>query len=145
MSVTPHFLLTSRSSTTHSIWRDVVSRDSNHVVIRVVLRLVKCETRLAREHRHIFLLRRKRPGKLLTPVCIEMHFDAFCAFDGYEALCLESSSANNGRTRKSSCRTEHAVQRYGSVRCTDSKDYLRIPNSRYDAEQSGYLLLLRYT
>ncbi len=118
-------------------------------MVRIIFRLVKCETRLARKHRHVFLLRRKLPGKLLAPVCVEVHFDALCPFDGYEALGLESPSADNGCSSEPGCRTEHTVQRYGSVRCADSKDYLRIAGSRYvllrSVKRSGGLLLLRCT
>lgn len=99
----------------HSVWRDIVRRNTNHVMICIVLCLVKGETCLARQHRHVFLLRRKRPRKLLAPVRVEVYFNTFRTLDGHEALCLESASADNGRAGETRSCAEHAVQRYSCI------------------------------
>ena len=108
----------------HSVWRDVVRRDTNHVMIRVVLCLVKCETRLARQHCHVFLLRRERPRKLLAPVRVEVYFYTLRTFNRHQPLCLETTSADNGSARKTRRCAEHAVQRHCSIGCADCENDL---------------------
>ncbi len=95
-------------------------------MIGVVLRLVKREASLARQHGHVLLLGRKRPGKLLAPVGVEVHFDALGALDGHEALCLKTARADDGGAGEPGRGAEHTIERYGGVSYADGEDDLRV-------------------
>ena len=93
-------------------------------MIGLVLRLVKRETRLARQHGHVLLLGRERPGKLLAPVGVEVHLDAPGALDRDEALGLKTARADDGGAGETGRGAEHAIEWYGGVGCADGKDDL---------------------
>ena len=93
-------------------------------MIRDILRLVKRETRLARQHGHVLLLGRERPGKLPAPVGVEVHFDAPGALDRDEALGLKTARADDGGAGETGRGAEHAIERHGGVGCADGEDDL---------------------
>jgi len=93
-------------------------------VIRVILRLVKRETCLARQHGHVLLLGRKRPGKLPAPVSVEVHLDALGALDRDETLGLKTARADDGGASETGRGAEHAIEWYGGVGCADGEDDL---------------------
>ena len=93
-------------------------------MIRGVLRLVEREARLARQHGHVLLLGRERPGKLLAPVGVEVHLDALGALDRDEALGLKTARADDGGAGETGRGAEHAIEWYGGVRRADGEDDL---------------------
>ena len=93
-------------------------------MIGLVLRLVKREAGLARQHGDVLLLGRERPGKLLAPVGVEVHLDALGALERDEALGLKTARADDGRAGETGRGAEHAIEGYGGVRCADGEDDL---------------------
>ena len=93
-------------------------------MIRLILRLVKREACLARQHGHVLLLGRERPGKLLAPVGVEVHLDAPGALDRDEALGFKAARADDGGAGETGRGAEHAIEWYGGIGCADGKDDL---------------------
>lgn len=112
---------------THSVWRNIIRRNANNVLLRVIFRGIERETRLARKHSNKPLLRRERPRKRLRAVRIEVDFNSVRVLHRDQTLSLKAACANVRRPRETSCRAEHAVKRNGGIRDTQSCNNLRGP------------------
>ena len=78
----------------YSIWGHIIGSDSNDILRRGVLRLVKCQTRLSRKHADESLFGDERPRELIGAIRVEVDFDPPGLFDGHEPLWVEFTLAD---------------------------------------------------
>jgi len=109
----------------HPIWGNIVSSNTNDILIRSIGRCIECETCFSRKHTDELLLWHEFPRQLLRPVCIEMNFDSTSIFDWNETFRFKSTGPDFGGSSESRGCTKHPVKRNSSVACTYCCNYLR--------------------
>lgn len=110
---------------TYPIGGDIIGRNPNDILVRIVRRGIESQAGLPRKHSDKSLLWFERPWKLFRPVRVEVDFYSTGTFYGYEPFGVEAACSDVGSTGESSRCTEHSVEWYGSVCDAQGSDDLR--------------------
>lgn len=107
----PNFHHTSVMKTiTHPIRRNVIRRNPNNILTRVILGSIERQTRLPGQHTNELLLRYETPRQSIGFISVEMHFNSFCVFDGDQTVCFEFAHSDFGCSGETGCGAEHPVE-----------------------------------